>query len=141
MANSPIDKANAALVIVSEILSASEIQAMVGLKPSKLVMKGAETGLSDPTRHPANIVVFSSGLDQTNPLEEHLCVLMDLIENLQTEFDQIKDSCRVSVTCLYEVGGEGGWSLSPEMLSRMARSKIEFVFSVLSGQTVSTLGP
>ena len=120
----------AALIVSSEVISGQQVADKLQIEPSKIFTKGDLVGTDETSRHPLNIVMFSSGVGTDKELEKHIEAILDFCEPRKKHFRELKRSCRSVIHCSYYVGDQGGWTLSPRLCRRMASMSLEFVFNV-----------
>jgi len=71
---------------------------------------------------------IESGLPTSEPLERHLTSLCDRLEPVASKLAAITDRCHYDIFCGFSSGnGQGGFTLSPGLLSRLAALAIELV--------------
>lgn len=71
---------------------------------------------------PAKVVwVLQSSLPQDRGMEEHLAVLLEFAESRADALRALLPDCRMDIFCGFSSGsGQGGFSLSPQLLRRLA---------------------
>ena len=105
MSESP-SEARAGLIVSSEVLSGQRIVEILGIEPSKIIVKGTPTGQADFPEHPFHIAMFSPRLDPKQRLEKHLAAVLDICERLKEALFTLTQDCRISVHCTYLVHQE-----------------------------------
>jgi hypothetical protein len=102
------------------------IRDALGLQPTKLFRKGDPYTKRSTSIRKEHLVVVESGLPASEPLEQHLTALCDLLEPVAARLPAIADRCEYDIFCGFSSGsGQGGFTLSPELLQRLAALKIE----------------
>lgn len=127
-----MQKTAARLVIFSEEVEPDRVVGAIGLKPSRVIRKGDPTGLSNPEFHPLNIAIFKAPTQDTMRLEDNLFTLLEFVEGKLDKIARIKSEtgCSASIQSSCELIREGGWTLSNELLEKMTKSGLDFVFSI-----------
>ena len=112
----------------SDALSPEMIAGALGLKPTELHRKGEAVSKRTTAVRKEHCIRIESSLPTSDPLQRHLEALCDLIEPVAQKLAAIADQCEYDIFCGFSSGnGQGGFTLSPELLNRLAALKIELV--------------
>ena len=117
----------ATLRISSTTRSAAEIVRVIGVEPTAQAEKGEPYSprFPDAKRREA-LCTYSSGLSSERSMEEHLGVLAEFVEAHEDALVALGADCQLEYFCGFaSSGGQGGFTLSPELLRRLLRVPIE----------------
>ena len=100
----------------------------LGLRPTKLLRKGEPVSKRSNALRKEHGIQIESALPTSEPLERHLDSLCDLLEPVASKLEAITRSCEYDIHCGFSSGnGQGGFTLNPNLLSRLAALRIELV--------------
>src|SRR3954465_13060904 len=104
----------------SDALAPEAIAGVLGLEPAELHRKGEAVSKRTTAVRKEHCVRIKSSLPTSEPLQRHLEALCDLIEPVAPKLAAIIDQCECDIFCGFSSGnGQGGFTLSPEWLSRL----------------------
>ena len=124
---------SASLRISSELTNPTEITACLKCQPTSTRVKGQRVVPNHPNSYvmPRHSWTLDSGLDESLPLELHIAKLVEMIEEKQTVFKQLLQTCKIDIFCGFgSESGQGGFSLSPELFKRLTLLPIELVLDL-----------
>ena len=124
---------SASLRISSEFTNPTEITACLKYQPTSTRVKGQKVVPNHPKSYvmPRHSWTLDSGLDKSQSLELHIAKIVELIEGKQTVFKQFLQTCKIDIFCGFaSESGQGGFSLSPELLKRLTLLPIELVLDL-----------
>jgi uncharacterized protein DUF4279 len=124
------NSARVCLSISSDVMSADDIAAELGLKPTQSFVKGTPTGERDLPLHPCHIAMFALETETDASLEAQLEAIITICEPIKYKLVKMTATCGVSIFCDYWMETDGGWTISPELSRRMAALPVEYVFNV-----------
>ncbi|HSS96004.1 MAG TPA: DUF4279 domain-containing protein [Terriglobales bacterium] len=114
--------------IFSEILTSSEIETVLGLEATRTFSKGDPIFGRDKDgkkikagvrKNSAWILSSPSGGDSN--LDDHLRKLLDVINPKADELKQLSTKCKVDIFCGFGAEGQGGFTLTAEIINRLAK--------------------
>ena len=112
----------------SDTMSPEAIAGALGIEPTELHRKGEPVSKRTAAVRKEHCIRIKSSLPTSEPLQRHLESLCDLIEPLGPKLAAIADRCECDIFCGFSSGnGQGGFSLSPQLLNRLAALKIKLV--------------
>ena len=110
----------------SEEMTPESIADALGLQATKLFRKGDPYTKRSPSLRKKHLIVVESALPASEPLARHLAALCDLLEPVAARLPDIADRCGYDIFCGFSSGnGQGGFTLSPDLLSRLAVLKVD----------------
>lgn len=114
--------------IFSEILTSSEIQAILGVEATRAYSKGDPIYGRDKSGKKVKAGIrrnsgwlLSSPSDGDPNLAEHLRRLLDVIDPKTDELKQLSKKCKIDIFCGYGAEGQGGFTLDVETINRLAK--------------------
>jgi hypothetical protein len=138
--NKANDMFDAAFRIIGDDLDPDYISSLLGITPDHSHRKGENNTRKTDSgkiilgpRYKTGLWNINSSLDETSSLEEHLISILDRIENVGDKVAQLSvEGYRVDIFCGYFFyhGANGGFDLSPEILGRMSKLRINLAISV-----------
>lgn len=130
---------DASFRIIGDKLDTDYITSLLGIKPDYSHMKGQpnnRTGKGGKVivgpPHKTGIWSINSELPETSSLEEHLTFLLETLEPMGDKVRELaNDGYRVDFYCGFFVkhGAQGGFDISPEILERMGKMRINLAVS------------
>jgi len=124
------DESQVQLVACSDLLSGNEIADALALNPVEIVIKGSPTGKENPSQHPCHIVCFSLPLNKTDSMERQIEAMVEFAEQKYLVINELSNTCKFTVYCLYRVIEYGGWTISADLHRQMGKYPFEYVFAV-----------
>jgi hypothetical protein len=122
----------ASLRVFSDHLTPEELAAALGIRPDDSYRVGDRVSQrANPTAvRKTNAVFIHSGLAKSSPLEDHLSALLAKLGNAGG-LRSLAGRAKMDVFCGFSSGnGQGGFTLSPELLSRLAALGVEVGFDL-----------
>ncbi|MGB7158009.1 MAG: DUF4279 domain-containing protein [Tepidisphaeraceae bacterium] len=114
--------------ISSNELSPEAMGDALGLRPTASHRKGELVSKRSAGVRKEHCIRIESALPTSDPLERHLAALCDLLEPVAPKLAGIAHDCEYDIFCGFSSGnGQGGFTLSPELLNRLAALKVELV--------------
>ncbi len=131
---------SAAFVAVSESLSPKMIEENIGLPPTRSHMIG------DPVSSRPNAPVrkthyysIQSMSNSTDPMEKHIDEIITQLEQRLEKIKRLEEKANLYLFCGFSSGnGQGGFSLSPEMLTRLSRLGLELALDLYPPEIAET---
>jgi hypothetical protein len=122
----------ASLRVSSTTCSAAEIARVIGVEPTAQAEKGEPYSARYPeAKRREALCTYSSGLSRERSMEEHLGVLAEFIEAHADALAALGTDCRLEYFCGFaSSNGQGGFTLSPELLNRLLRVPIELTLDL-----------
>lgn len=123
---------SAALCAHSDTLTPEQMEEIFGMRPSR----SHRMGESRSTRarsgtHDRHFYSIHSTTSDSEPLSSHIEELLSVLEPRVERLKRLSGEASLRLFCGFSSGnGQGGFSLSPELLSRLARLGIEVVFDL-----------
>lgn len=124
---------SASLRISSKSLSVTRISSILKTEPSRSIEKGSPISLRipSPPLSEESRWLLNSGVDDSEPLEEHIRKLLSYIEQNITAFKTLLVDCEVDMRCAFSSdSGQGGFVLDAELLKRLSAIPIDMVVSL-----------
>jgi uncharacterized protein DUF4279 len=131
----PDEKAHrydASLRVFSRSLTAAELTHALG-RPSSSYDVGDPVSHRRPKagKRKQALWLLESGLDESNPLDQHITALLDFIDAHRKGFAAIRPQCESDIFCgVSSGGGQGGFALEPELVNRLADVGLAVVFDI-----------
>jgi hypothetical protein len=109
-------------------MPAEAIADALGLVPTEVHRKGEPVSKRSTAVRKEHCIRIKSSLPTSEPLHRHLEALCDLIEPVASKLAAITDRCDCDIFCGFSSGnGQGGFTLDPDLLKRLAAFGIELV--------------
>ena len=124
--------ATASLRVFSDALTPEELGVALGVTPDESYRTGDRVSLrcGSVVVRKTNAVFVRSGLRKDRPLDDHLAALATKIER-GGGLGSLVGRARMDVFCGFASGnGQGGFSLSPALLARLAALGLEVDFDL-----------
>lgn len=122
-----VSSTTATIRVSSPTASANEVASIIQLQPTRLVQREVTAAVEARW-------LFDSQLPETVSIEEHIEVLLFLIEKHKAEFESLPSDCVVDIWCTISSQGEFvGFALPRVIVQRVAALGLELVFSVYCG--------
>ena len=100
----------------------------LGVRPTQLHRKGDPVSKRSKALRTKHCILIESSLPTSQPLEDHLVALCDVLEPVASELAAMNARCEYDIFCGFGSGnGQGGFTLSPKLLARLAALPIELV--------------
>ena len=108
-----------------------EIVAALGLQPTKMFRKGDPYSRRSTSIRQNHLIVVEAAVPARESLERHLIALCHIIEPVAAKLPAIADRCGYDIFCGFSSGNQqGGFTLSPDLLKRLAALKIQFALDL-----------
>ena len=123
---------SAAFVATSKTLSLNQIQEIIGLPPSRFHNIGdpVSSRSSTPVHNRDYYSIQSKSLESES-MEQHIEEILSLLEPRMDAIRRLSSEANLCLFCGFSSGnGQGGFGLSPELLSRLARLGLEVVLDL-----------
>ena len=123
----------AALRVFSERLTPEELVAALGIEADDSARMGEPIGRRPGSRsvRRTNAIFVRSGLAGATPLEDHLAALVGKLERVAPAVRALAGRASVDLFCGFSSGnGQGGFTLGPELLARLAALGLEVSFDL-----------
>jgi hypothetical protein len=123
MVSSDVKWSKASFRVFSSSLTAAEITTRLELTPTRSHEAGDPVSLrrlNAPVRHKAGWLL-ESGLNASEPMDRHLSALLEQLEPKLDRLQALASACRMDFFCGFSSRtGQGGFTLEPELLARLA---------------------
>ena len=120
---------SASFVVTSTNLTPEEIARRLGHAPTRVHHVGDPVSRRPPSSahtHKHHYYGLHSGLRDSQPMEAHLEALLSLLEAKAEVVAGLSREAKISFWCGFSSGnGQGGFTLSPSVLQRLARLGVE----------------
>jgi hypothetical protein len=122
----------AALRVSSSERSASEIESLLGLKPSRSVERGTyKTANGSDSYRQESRWILDSTLDDDRSVEEHIEHLLKVVEDTRSRVQALPQDCEIDIWCTVSSdNGFAGLSIEKEVIKRAAAAGVSLVLSV-----------
>lgn len=124
---------SATLRIASKAISVDDISTVMGVRPSEsydigdVISKRSPT----PTLRTESVWLFSSGVPDAQPLEDHIEELLAFSEQRAFNLKQLSSECDIEMFCTFSTfNGQGGFVLDKFAAQRVAKLGIDLVFDL-----------
>jgi len=123
---------SAAFVAMSDSLSPEQIEDAMGLPPSRMHRIGDPvSSRNNSTVHKQHYYSIQSRARATEGMEVHIDEILSILEPRKSVISQLSSEARLCLFCGFSSGnGQGGFSLSPGLLSRLAHLGLEVVLDL-----------
>jgi hypothetical protein len=129
-----VTRARAALRIGSESATAAGVSTALGIEPSHAFERGEPFGRHGGVREHA-LWMLDSSLADSEPLERHLYLLLELIAPAADAVDVLaSDGYWLDWFCFVSQDGQGAVELSPNLLQSLSRHPISLVLDLYGGE-------
>lgn len=121
------------LRIYSDTLSPEEISTVLQLQPSDSTTKGEVVGINKKrTRKHNGWFLTSDGFVASKDCRRHIDYLVDKISPFKGELKELENKgCSIDISCFWSSeNGQGGPTLSPKQLKRLAELEIDLWFDI-----------
>ena len=114
---------SAAFTVVSTSLTPEQIEQRLGLKPTRKHHIGDSISTRNPlNKHKHHYYCIHSDCSSIEPMEKHLNHILSQLENKIDVVSELSKMEDVALFCGFSSGnGQGGFTLTPELLSRLAK--------------------
>jgi len=131
--------ASAAFVAMSDSLSPEQIEDAMGLPPSRMHRIGEPvSSRNKSTVHKQHYYSIQSGVSASKGMEAHIDEILSILEPRVDIVSQLSSEARLCLFCGFSSGnGQGGFSLSPGLLSRLVHLGLEVVLDLYPPNEVS----
>ena len=122
----------ASLRVFSRTLEAADLTRALG-EPTKTYDAGDPVSQRRPNTPKRDRAMWlrKSGLDEAKLLDRHIEVLLDVIDDRREQFEAIRQECEISIFCgIFSSGGQGGFTLEPELTRRVADLRLAVGFDI-----------
>jgi Domain of unknown function (DUF4279) len=140
MVNSSNKRSSASLRIISTKLSIEDISKAMGFEPDKSFVMGTNAVLNNPKTYirKENLWIVTSSLDPSEKLEAHIAELVKLIELKISILEDILTTSDIDLFCGFSsMAGQGGFTLSPELLKRLTILPIKLIMDLYPPESVT----
>ncbi|HQO58998.1 MAG TPA: DUF4279 domain-containing protein [Candidatus Omnitrophota bacterium] len=123
---------SAAFVAISDSLSPDMIERIIGWPPTRSHKIGDPiSSRSGATLRKQHYYSIQSMSDSTEPMEKHIDEIITPLEQKLENLKRLQGNADLCLFCGFSSGnGQGGFSLSPEMLARLSRLGLELVLDL-----------
>ena len=130
---------SASFTVVSTQLTPEEIERRLERAPTRLHHLGDPVSPRNRSGavHKHHYYGLHSGRQNTEEMEVHLNTLLDFLENKAEAVTALSSEATLYFWCGFSSGnGQGGFSISPGLLKRLARLGVEVVLDLYPPSTV-----
>lgn len=121
------------LRIYSDNISPEEISKSLKTNPSESVSKGDVYGIKTrKIRNHNGWFLTSEGFVESKDCRRHFDFLADKITSLKPNFKELQNKgCQIDISCFWSSeNGQGGPTLSPKQLKKLAQLELEIWFDI-----------
>jgi len=123
----------AGLRIFSKTIHPSEVGKLLGLEATKTHIKGTLRSHRLDVIWPTSMWLLNSPLSDHIEMADHLRYLLDLLDPRMHTLEQLSRECDIDLFCGFSSGnGQGGFTLDPVTLSRLAALRMPLILDLLS---------
>jgi Domain of unknown function (DUF4279) len=122
----------ASLRVFSRTLGAAQLQQALG-EPTVSYNAGDPVSQrrADAPKRDRSQWMLESGLDEHAPLDAHIAALLDAIDARRDGFDAIRPDSEIDIFCgIFSGGGQGGFTLEPDLERRLADLALAVSFDI-----------
>jgi hypothetical protein len=123
---------SAAFCVHSDTLSPEQMEAIIGLPPTRSHRIGEPRSKSGKSGvHDRHYFSIQSSVVESAALDAHIEEILSLIEPRKERLKQLESEASLCIFCGFSSGnGQGGFSLSPPLLSRLAHLGLAVVLDL-----------
>lgn len=113
---------SAALTVKSTAITPDEIEALFGIKPTRKHYIGDVVSNRNPqNKHKSHYYCAHSSCSSEEPMENHLENILSIFEGVSKKVKELSKTEGVVLFCGFSSrNGQGGFTLSPELLSKLS---------------------
>ncbi|MBI1747960.1 MAG: DUF4279 domain-containing protein [Acidobacteria bacterium] len=123
-------------------MSIAELNSALATVPTGSREKGTPVNPRNPNSpiRQESLWILDSGLDNSQPIEQHIIKLVWYIESKSSVLQTLLSSCEIDLFCGYSSGSsQGGFTLEADIISRLSIIPIPIILRVpscpLAGQS------
>ncbi len=129
--------ARAAFCATSEMLTPSQMELLMGISPTRTHEIGDPVSSRSSTTRKDNYFSIQSSCSEYEEMEKHIEEIVSILEPKKDVIHQLSTKAKLCLFCGFSSGnGQGGFVLSPELLTRLNGLGLEFALDLYPPNTV-----